>query len=109
MPRNKRPAQERIDERLDGPPLGSSKQMRDRKLRLRNVADILQQRGIEPIGAICDVLPSLDPSMQVKTLLSLTEFVYPKLGRTEVTGADGGPVQVGVTLNVVGVPGSPAP
>ena len=64
-----------------------------RKLRLRHVAEVLADRGLEPIDAICDALPDLDVAMRVKTLLSLAEFVHPKLGRVEVTGEDGGAVQ----------------
>jgi hypothetical protein len=64
-----------------------------RKLRLRQVAEVLADRGLEPIDAICDVLPELDAGMRVKTLLSLAEFVHPKLGRVEVTGQDGGPME----------------
>lgn len=95
-------AQERIQDHMDTP-YGSSERLRTRKVRLRQVFEILEERGVEPIGAICDVLPELDPSMRARTLLSLSEFVYPKLGRTEVTGKDGGAIEASVTLNVVGV------
>lgn len=90
-------AQQRIEERLDGPPLGSSQRTEGRKLRLRDVSAVLIDRGLDPIEAICDVLPQLTPSMQAKTLLSLAEFVHPKLARTELTGEGGGPVRVFAT------------
>jgi|GEM_PF-4435430 len=77
----------------DHPPGTENKLTANRKLRLRQVAEVLAERGLEPIAAICDVLPELEPSMKVKTLLSLAEFVHPKLGRVEVTGEDGGAVQ----------------
>jgi hypothetical protein len=96
--REKRPpAAERIESRMETP-AGSSENLRKRKVRLREVIDILNERGVEPIGAICDVLPQLDPSLQARTLLSLAEFVYPKLGRTEYVGEGGGPIQ---TINRV--------
>ncbi len=66
-------AAERIQERMETP-AGSSENLRKRKVRLREVIDILNERGVEPIGAICDVLPQLDPSLQARTLLSLAEF-----------------------------------
>lgn len=31
--------------------------------------------------------------MRARTLLALSEFVHPKLGRVEQTGAQGGPLQ----------------
>lgn len=65
----------------------------NKKISLRSVATVLQERGLDPIGAICDVLPELDPSMKVRTLLSLAEFVHPKLGRVEVAGDRDNPVQ----------------
>jgi hypothetical protein len=78
----------------DQTPAGSEdKRTANRKLRLRDVAEILEERGLEPIGAICDVLPELDPGMRVKTLLSLAEFVHPKLGRTVITGPNGGAIE----------------
>jgi hypothetical protein len=86
-------AAERIQERMDTP-AGSSEHLRKRKVRLREVIDILNERGVEPIGAICDVLPQLDPSLQARTLLSLAEFIYPKLGRTVISGDPENPVTV---------------
>lgn len=81
---------------LDAPP---TKRMKTRKIKLREVIDILQERGVEPIGALCDVLPNLDFAMQARTLLSLSEFVYPKLGRTVVVGHDGGAIHHTFKLN----------
>jgi hypothetical protein len=82
------------DESPPGTMSAEGKKAQGKKINIRRVAAILQERGIEPIGEICDVLPLLDSSLKAKTLLSLAEFVYPKLGRTEITGADGGPVEV---------------
>ena len=87
----------------DHPPGTESKRLATRKIRLRNVAEILAERGLEPIGAICDALPELDASMRVRTLLALTEFVHPKLGRVEQTGPGGGAIQHAVKFEVVGV------
>ncbi len=77
----------------DHPPGTENKQLANKRINLRRVAAILQERGLEPIGAICDVLPELDAAMKVRTLLSLAEFCHPKLARTEVTGEEGGPIQ----------------
>ena len=93
MPEKLSPAAQRIQDRIETPP-GSSERMRKRKIRIREVIDILNERGVEPIGAICDVLPQLDASMQARTLLSLAEFVYPKLGRTVIAGDPENPVTV---------------
>ena len=83
----------------DAPRAGSEdKRKANKKINLRSVSAILAERGVEPIGAICDVLGSLDPAMQARTLLSLAEFVHPKLGRTVVTGPDGGAVQHSVKV-----------
>ena len=79
------------------------KRKANKKINLRSVSETLAARGLDPIESICDVLPQLEPSMQARTLLSLAEFVHPKLGRTEVTGAGGGAVQHAVKFEVVGV------
>lgn len=72
-----------------------------RKLRLRDVAEILNEKGVEPIAAICDVLPELRADMRVKTLLSLAEFIHPKLGRTEHVGKDGDDIKVVSRIEIV--------
>ena len=72
---------------------GENKRSKYRLPRLRKVAEILHERGVEPVSAICDVLPELDPSMRARTLLALTEFVHPKLGRVEVAGDPDSPLQ----------------
>lgn len=48
-----------------------------------------------------------DPAKALDLMAKLAEYAAPKLGRVEHTGADGGAIQHGVTLNVVGVPGNP--
>ena len=77
----------------DHPPGTEDKRKVNKRINLRSVAAVLEERGLDPIGAICDVLPELDPSMKVRTLLSLAEFVHPKLGRVEVAGDRDNPVQ----------------
>ena len=67
-------AAERIQERMDTP-AGSSEHLRKRKVRLREVIDILNERGVEPIGAICDVLPQLDPSCHDRKPAILTSDI----------------------------------
>lgn len=44
-----------------------------------------------------------DPAKALDLLGSLAEYATPKLARTEVTGADGGPVQTKTTLDVSGL------
>lgn len=78
----------------DGSPSGRpNSRTANKKINLRRVAEVLEDRGLDPIGSICDILPELDPSMKVRTLLSLAEFVHPKLGRVEVAGDQDKPVQ----------------
>lgn len=77
----------------DSPPGTEDKRKANKKINLRSVSAVLQERGLEPISAICDILPELDPSMKVRTLLSIAEFVHPKLGRVEVAGDQDAPVQ----------------
>ena len=100
-PRKSKPKGEPI---WDQAPKGhEDKRKANKKINLRSVAEVLAARGLDPIESICDVLPQLDPSMQARTLLSLAEFVHPKLGRTEVTGLGGGAVQHAVSFEIVGV------
>lgn len=80
---------------------GSEPKSSTRKLRLREVAEILHERGVEPIAAICDVLPELQPAFRAKTLLSLAEFIYPKLGRTEHVGDGGGEIRTVSRIELV--------
>lgn len=77
----------------DHPPGVEDKRKANKKINLRRVSEVLEERGLEPIGAICDILPELDPAMKVRTLLSIAEFVHPKLGRVEVAGDAESPVQ----------------
>ena len=43
-----------------------------------------------------------DPASKFKALIAAAEFAFPKLGRMEVTGEDGGPLEIQV--NVLGRP-----
>jgi hypothetical protein len=47
-----------------------------------------------------------DPGKAIDLMAKLAEFAAPKLGRVEHTGAGGGPVQMGVILEIKGVPAS---
>ena len=82
----------------DHPPGTPDRRSVNKRINLRSVAAVLQERGLEPIAAICDVLPELDPSMRARTLLSLAEFVHPKLGRVEVAGDQDAPVHHAVRV-----------
>lgn len=78
----------------DGTPAGHpDKRKVNKRISLKRVAQTLEERGLDPIGSIIDILPQLDPSMKARTLLSIAEFVHPKLGRMEVAGDPDKPVQ----------------
>jgi hypothetical protein len=55
------------------------------KLGIEGTAD-------EMIAALRELLAT-EPSAGVRAWAAVAEFVLPKLGRTEVTGEDGGPVE----------------
>lgn len=45
-----------------------------------------------------------DPGKALDLMAKLAEYAAPKLGRVEHTGKDGGSIEHGVTLNIIGVP-----
>lgn len=49
-----------------------------------------------------DIKPN--PAKAFELFQSVVEYHIPKLARTETTGADGGPIEYAVTLEVHGVP-----
>lgn len=61
---------------------------------VRTVAAICQQFGYDPIEAIIAAVQGEDltPAERVRTAMGLAEYIYPKLARNEITGANGGPV-----------------
>lgn len=63
---------------------------------IRTVATICQAYGYDPIEAVVEALQGNELTLgeKVRTAMGLAEYIHPKLGRTELTGANGGPVAV---------------
>lgn len=55
---------------------------------------VFEEFRYDPARALCELLPELEPSQQAMVHLKLMEFKYPKRKAVEVTGADGGAIEV---------------
>lgn len=66
------------------------------KINLKAVAEVLAEKGLDPVSALVDIVKSgkLDLEVQVRVLSTLTEYVHSKKKSVEITGADGGAIQV---------------
>jgi uncharacterized protein (UPF0297 family) len=89
------------DTAYDALPATAERRRPLRKLRMREVIEVLQERGLEPVGALVDVLPELDPAMRARTLLGLMEYVYPKQARIEHIGEAAKGPNMSITVNFV--------
>lgn len=69
---------------------------RPARINLKAVAEVLAEHGLDPTVEIIKILKSgtLDPDVQVRVLGTLQEYVHAKRKSIEVTGADGGPIQM---------------
>jgi hypothetical protein len=54
---------------------------------------LLVDANLDKIQAWLDRVARKNPNEAIKRLVSLIEFVYPKLRRAELTGDGGGPIQ----------------
>lgn len=69
---------------------------RNSKINLKAVAEVLADKGLDPTVALVEIIQSgkLDPEVQVRVLSTLLEYVHSKKKSVEITGADGGAIQV---------------
>lgn len=81
---------ERISKQRTGPA------KRDGRLNLRAVAEVLADAGLDPTTELVKIIKSnkLDLDVQAKLLTTLMEYVHPKKKSVEITGHEGGPVQI---------------
>jgi hypothetical protein len=82
----------------NGRPLGSTNKETSRfKEALNNLLEESSEKMIEWLGEI------KDPKTRFDVLKDFSEYIHPKLARAEqiVTGADGGPVQQHITVELV--------
>jgi hypothetical protein len=65
---------------------------------IRTVATICEAFGYDPIEAVILALNGDELSIgeKVRTAMGLAEYIHPKLGRLEHTGAEGGPLELTV-------------
>lgn len=66
------------------------------RLNLRAVAEVLAEHGLDPTVELVKIIESdkLDPEVRAKLLTTLLEYVHPKKKSVEITGGEGGPIQV---------------
>lgn len=84
--------------------------------RTREIADRAAQDGITPLEYMLQVLRTepredLDPkeymmaaAMRFEAAKAAAPYMHARLASVEHSGANGGPIEHGVTLNIVGVP-----
>jgi len=83
------------DLNLPGPGPGRPKGALNKNTReLRESFRLIAENQTPKLQEALDKLFEKDPDKAIKHLLALSEYVTPKLARTEMTGADNGPVQL---------------
>jgi hypothetical protein len=68
----------------------STRELRD------HVAAICAARGFDPISTMCLIGKNrkLDEKLRFKVAAEVASFLYPRVKTVELTGADGGPLQM---------------
>lgn len=73
----------------------------------RDTVKRLLEDNAENVGAWLGSVAQDDPAKALDLLAKLAEYAAPKLARTEVTGADGGPLQVQSITRTIVDPNAP--
>ena len=58
------------------------------------LSEILESLDCRVTEKLTELLPQLDPDKQADVLLELMSYLFPKRKALEVTGADGGAIQI---------------
>lgn len=78
---------------LTGPGPGRPKGLQNKvTIELKESFKLLAEHNVDKLQDALDRMFADDPDKAVKHFLALAEYVTPKLARTELTGADSGPV-----------------
>jgi hypothetical protein len=66
------------------------------KMNLKAVAEVLMEQGLDPTVEIVKILKAgtLEADVQARVLMTLMEFVHAKKKSVEISGADGGAIQI---------------
>lgn len=66
---------------------------------VRSVAEVCAAFGYNPIESVITALQGDELSLgeKVRTAMGLAEYIHPKLARKEITGLNGGALQVTIT------------
>ena len=65
-------------------------------VNLKAVAEVLDAHGLNPTEEVIKLIQTgdIDDDLKARLFMELTEYVHPKLARTEHVGKDGGPMVV---------------
>lgn len=66
-------------------------------MNLKAVADVLREKGFDPTVELVKILKdpnALPTDIRARMLTTLMEYVHPKKKSVELTGAEGGPIQI---------------
>lgn len=58
------------------------------------LTDILESLDCDVTQKLTEILPQLQPEKQADVLLELMSYIFPKRKALELTGADGGAIQI---------------
>lgn len=61
--------------------------------KTQELVAILEELKLDPVRALCDLLPRLEERDQKDVYQKLMEYIYPKRKAVELTGEGGGPIQ----------------
>lgn len=68
---------------------------------VREAIALIAQNSVDEVEGWLRAVAADDPGRALDLWLKLIEYHVPKLARSEVTGANGGPLQVAPTLEIV--------
>lgn len=71
---------------------------------VRETAEGWEAQRVTKDGAVVTLIEGRDPAKAADLVIRMAEYHFPKLGRTEVTGQDGGPVRVAFSIGGVKSP-----
>lgn len=80
--------------------VGSGRQKGTPNKKTQVLAEILENLSLDVPQKIAELLPSMPPEKQADVLLELMTYLFPKRKALELTGSDGGAIQVSGLANL---------
>jgi len=92
-----------------GPRKGAGRPPGSASRKTREIADRAAEEGLTPLEFMLQVMrnEANEPRERLSAAVAAAPYIHPKLASIEHTGKDGGAIEHGVNLNIVGVPPVP--